>query len=73
MGKISDRNFLLEYFKPDWDEQKDPTTDLDLKFRRENMSMSLMGEARLDNFVTETQWLPRFDHYLLGESLPDDR
>ena len=70
VGKISDRNFLLEYFKPDWDEQKDPTTDLDLTLRRENMSMSIMGEARLDNFVTGTQWLPRFDHYLLGESLP---
>jgi hypothetical protein len=72
-GKISDRNFLLEYFKQDWDEQKDPTTDLELKWRRDNWSMSLMGEARLDNFVTETQWLPRFDHDLLGESLVDDK
>ena len=34
--------------------------------------MSLLGQARLDNFVTETQWLPRFDHYLLGQSLADD-
>ena len=42
LGKISDRNFLLEYFKQDWDEQKDPTTDVELKFRRENMSMSLL-------------------------------
>ena len=73
LGKISDRNFLQEYFKQDWDEQKDPTTDVELKFRRENMSMSLLGQARLDNFVTETQWLPRFDHYLLGQSLVDDR
>ena len=73
VGKISDRNFLLEYFKQDWDEQKDPTTDLDLTFRRENMSMSLLAEARLDNFVTETHWLPRFDHYLLGQSLLADQ
>ena len=69
VGKISDRNFLLEYFKQDWDEQKDPSTDVALKFRRENMSMSIMAEARLDNFVTDTQWLPRFDHFLLGQSL----
>jgi hypothetical protein len=68
LGKISDRNFLQEYFKPQWDQDKDPTTDLELKFRREDISMSLMAEARLDNFVTETQWLPRFDHYLLGQS-----
>jgi hypothetical protein len=71
-GKISDRNFLLEYFKPDWDGQKDPTTDLELKFRRENFSMSLLGEERLDNFVTQTNWLPRFDHELLGQSLLAD-
>ena len=72
-GKISDRNFLQEYFPQEWNERKDPTTDVDLKFRREDMSMSLLGQARLDNFVTETQWLPRFDHYLLGQSLVDDR
>ncbi len=71
VGKISDRNFLLEYFKQDWDEQKDPTTDVELKLRRENWSMAVMAQARLDDFVTETQWLPRFDHYLLGESPPD--
>jgi hypothetical protein len=72
-GKISDRNFLEEYFKDDWDSQKDPTTDLELKLRRGDFSMSVMGQARLDNFVTETQWLPRFDHNLLGESLIDDK
>ncbi len=73
LGKISDRNFLLEYFKQDWDEQKDPTTDIALGFRRENMSMDLLAEARLDSFVTDTQWLPRFDHFLLGQSLVADR
>ncbi len=46
---------------------------MELKFRRENMSMSLLGQARLDDFVTETQWLPRFDHFLLGQSLVDDK
>ena len=68
LGKISDRNFLQEYFRQEWDELKDPTTDVALKFRREDFSMSLMAEARVDDFVTDTQWLPRFDHYLLGES-----
>jgi hypothetical protein len=73
LGKLSDRNFLQEYFTQDWNESKDPSTDVAVKFRREDVSMSLMGEARLDNFVTDTQWLPRFDHYLLGQSLVDDR
>ena len=73
LGKISDRNFMQEYFKQDWDEQKDPTTEVTLNFRREDLSMSLWGQARLDNFVTETQWLPRFDFYLLGQSLVADK
>jgi hypothetical protein len=71
-GKISDRNFLLEYYKPDWDSQKDPTTDVDLKLRRENSSLELFAQDRLDNFVTETNWLPRADHFLLGQSLLGD-
>ena len=73
LGKLSDRNFLQEYFREDWDDQKDPTTDVFLKFRREDMSMSIFAGARLDDFVTETQWLPRFDHYLLGQSVLDDK
>ncbi len=72
-GKISDRNFLLEYFKQQWDEQKDPTTDLGLTYRTGDMSMSLFAQDRLDNFVTETNWLPRFDHFLLGQSLLADK
>ena len=43
LGKISDRNFLQEYFQQEWDELKDPTTDVDLKFRREDFSMSLLA------------------------------
>ena len=72
VGKISDRNFLLEYFKSDWDTQTDPTTNLDLKLRREDSSLELFAQERLDNFVTETNWLPRADHFLLGESLLGD-
>ncbi len=72
-GKLSDRNFLQEYFRQDWDDEKDPSTDVVLRFRREDFSMNLMAEARLDNFVTDTEWLPRFDHYLLGQSLLDDK
>ncbi len=74
VGKISDRNFLQEYFKQDWDEQKDPTTDVVLTFRREeHVDEPASAKTRLNNFVTETNWLPRFDHYLLGQSLVADK
>ena len=69
VGKISDRNFLEEFYKREWDELKDQTTDVELKRLHENTSLSLFAQVRLDDFFTETQWLPRLDHYWLGESL----
>ena len=35
VGKISDRNFLQEYYKQEWDELKDQTTDVELKQHHE--------------------------------------
>ena len=73
VGKISDRNFLEEFYKREWDELKDQTTDVELKRTYENRSLSLFAQARLNDFFTETQWLPRADHYWLGESLLGDK
>ena len=36
------------------------------------MSYSLLAGYRLDNFVTETSWLPRADHFWLGQPLLRD-
>ncbi|HEX3726039.1 MAG TPA: hypothetical protein VHV08_07335 [Pirellulales bacterium] len=72
-GKISDFNFLEEYFEREWDQLKDQSTDLELKQYVDNSSWSLIGAVRLNDFFTETQWLPRLDHYWLGQSLLGDR
>jgi hypothetical protein len=72
VGKVSDRNFLEEYYKHEWDELKDQSTDVELKQYYHNMSWSLLASGHLDTFVTETEWLPRFDHFWLGQSLLDD-
>ncbi|MGA2616268.1 MAG: hypothetical protein ABSF26_01585 [Thermoguttaceae bacterium] len=72
-GSISDRNFLQEYLKQEWDEFKDESTDVEIKRLRDDSSLSFFAGARLDPFFTETQWLPRADHYLLGEALVDNR
>lgn len=72
-GYISDRNFLEQYFEYEWDELKDQTTGVDLKRYVGNRSWDLVGDVRINDFFTQTEWLPRFDHFLLGESLLDDR
>ena len=73
LGVISDRNFLEEYYEYEWDRFKDQTTDLMLSRSIENRSWSVFGQARPNDFFTETEWLPRFDHFTIGQSLLWDR
>jgi hypothetical protein len=72
-GIISDFNFLEQYFEREWDQLKDQSTDLELKRYVDNSSWSIFASARLDPFFTETQWLPRLDHFWLGQPLLNDR
>ena len=72
VGKVSDRNFLNSYYNPLWHTQENATTALDLTHRDGNKSLNLSVEYALDNFYTSANWLPRLDHYWLGESLFND-
>lgn len=72
-GLVSDRNFLEQYFEYEWDTFKDESTDLDLHRIVGNSSYQITGEARPNGFVTDTQWLPRGDHFLFGRPLLFDR
>ena len=72
-GIISDRNFLEEYYEYEWDEFKDESTSIALKRYVENSSWQLWSSVRLNDFFTTTEWLPRADHILLGESFLYDR
>lgn len=70
LGLVSDRNFLEQYYEREWDQHKDFTTGIEIKRLDDNMSWSLTADARINPFFTQTEWLPRFDHYWLGQSLP---
>jgi hypothetical protein len=73
LGLVSDRNFLEQYFELEWDTFKDESTNLDLKRLVANSSYEITGEVRPNGFVTDTQWLPRGDHFLFGQPLLFDR
>lgn len=68
-GKSSDRNFLPEFFEEEWNTGSNPITSLELKRTVNNRSFSVTGNYRTDHFYTQTSWLPRFDHYWLGQAL----
>ena len=72
IGYISDRNFLEQYFENEWDEFKDQTTGIEFKRYIDNRSWSIAVDGRLNPFFTQTEQLPRLDHYWLGQSLLGD-
>src|SRR5690606_8739181 len=71
LGLISDRNFLEQYFEQEWDQDKDQTTGFELKQRLGHQTLSLTSDIRVNDFFTQTEWLPRVDHFLLGHSIGD--
>ena len=73
LGWISDRNFLEQYQEEEWDLQKDQDTNAELKKYTGSGSWSVEAGVRLNDFFTQTEWLPRIDHYELGRSFFRDR
>ncbi len=72
-GYISDRNFLEQYFENEWEQEKDHTSAIRLR-KYDGVRMSdLYGQIRVNDFFTETAWLPRFDYYWLGQDLFSQR
>ena len=69
VGFISDRTFLEQYYESEWDENKDQITGARLKRTFDNQVFSIEANARVNDFFTQTQWLPRLDHYWLGQPL----
>ncbi|MFO1063614.1 MAG: organic solvent tolerance protein OstA [Pirellulales bacterium] len=69
LGYITDRNFMEQYFENEWDQQKDYTTGLRLRNYNGNRMFDIAGQARINKFFTETEQLPRLDHYWMGQDL----
>lgn len=72
LGWISDRNFLEEYYKREWEELKDENTGLELKRITDNREWAITADFGLNDFFTQTNWLPRLDHYWIGQPLLND-
>jgi hypothetical protein len=69
----SDRNFIEEYYKQLFDRGSDQETLADLVWQKDNQFANLWTEANLQNWYTDTQWLPRVDYYRLGDTFLDNR
>ena len=69
IGYATDRNFLEEYYKRLFDVGMDQETLGYLIRQKDNTAWTIWGEANLQSWYTDTQWLPKLDYYRLGDRL----
>jgi hypothetical protein len=67
-GYASDRNFIEEYYKRLFDVGQDQETLAYGIWQKDNQVVDIWTEANLQNWYTDTQWLPRVDYFRLGDS-----
>ncbi|MEQ1903695.1 MAG: organic solvent tolerance protein OstA [Pirellulaceae bacterium] len=73
VGYLSDRNFLEQFYERRWDMEKDYTTGAWLERNVGTQSFNLLTNYQFNEFFTQTSWLPRADHFVIGQPLLNDR
>ena len=73
LGFISDRNFLEQFYEREWDTAKDAETGIWLERNIGTQSLNLTANYQVNDFFTQTSWLPRADHFIIGQPLFADR
>src|SRR5262249_6660149 len=69
---VSDMNFLEEYYKQQWDTGQNHETFVNLAWNWRNIGAQGLVEYRLSRpWIEETQWLPRVDGEVMGQSFLD--
>ena len=71
IGYLSDRNYLEQYDENDWDQGKDHETLIEFGQQVDNLTWSLLGRERLNDFSNQTEWA-RGDLTVLGQPLLAD-
>lgn len=66
---LSDRNFLEQYYKREFDEEPNQETYLRLQFLHSNFAFTAEGQVNMRSWVNETQKFPEAKGYLIGQDL----
>ncbi len=69
---LSDRNFMEEYFRHEYDTGKPQENLVYVKKQQDNWAFTGLLNSRLNDFLTQSESLPDFSFYLLGEPLADN-
>lgn len=68
---LSDRNFLEQYYKREFENDPNQETFAYLKYQADNWAATIEAQPHIRPWVTETSWLPKLAGYWLGQPLFD--
>jgi hypothetical protein len=71
VAQFSDQNVQEQYDKPGFDMDPNQETFLYVKQQQSNWAWTVLADQRLQDWFTRTNWLPRADGYLIGQSFFD--
>ncbi len=69
---IRDRNFLEQYYYDRHLNDLNQDTYLRVKQQQDNWAWTILGQISTREWMTETDWLPKADFHLLGQTFLDD-
>jgi hypothetical protein len=69
----SDEHFIEGYYRNEFNVGLAQETYIHLKRIEDNWGLSILGKARINDFVDELEELPTIEYHLTGQSLFDDR
>ncbi len=70
---LSDENFLESYYRNEYYLDKEQETLLYLKRIEQNRAFSILGKARINDFVSQLDEMPSMEFHWTGQSFFDDR
>lgn len=68
VGYLSDRNFYEQYYKRRFETGLDKATLAYGIYQQGNSAVTLLTSANLQNFYTDSQFLPKLDYYRFGDA-----
>ena len=73
LSYLSDKNFLEEFFRDEFWAGKEQDTLIYAKKQKDNWALTALLQARIDDFLTQTESAPDLGANLIGQSLWGDR
>lgn len=66
---LSDRNFLEQYYRSEFNAGKEQETLLHLKRIEDNWGLAVLGKVRVNDFLNQVEELPSAEFHWIGQSL----